>query len=72
MIIRETWEKISTQKFDDSISNSLYAEWKAPMAKCVDGLPLVSGHINANEYEKDAQRLLNVKVFRHYKEVNYI
>ena len=71
-IIRETWEKISTQKFDDSISNSLYAEWKARMAKCVEGVPLVSGHIDTEEYKKDAHRLLNVKVFRHYKEVKYI
>lgn len=69
--IRETWEKISTQKFDDKISNSLYAEWKARMASCVEGSPLVSGHINTDAYENDAKRLLYVKVFRHYKEVEY-
>lgn len=71
MEIRETWERISTLKFNDEIANSLYAEWKARMALCIQGIPLVSGHIKINGFEKDAERLLSVKVFRHYREVDY-
>ena len=69
--IKETWTKISNTKFNDKILNTLYAEWRARMAKCVEGIPLVSGHIKINGFENDADRLLNVKVFRHYKEVIY-
>ena len=58
-------------KFNDEIANSLYAEWKARMALCIQGIPLVSGHIKINGFEKDAERLLSVKVFRHYREVDY-
>lgn len=69
--IKETWTNISNMKFNDKKANTLYAEWKARMARCVEGIPLVSGHISIDGFENDADRLLNVNVFRHYKEVIY-
>lgn len=69
--IQEKWSFISDNEFTNKISKKLYCEWKARMAQCVQGIPLVSGHIKIDRFEKDAKRLTTVPVFRNHKETSY-
>lgn len=69
--IQEKWSLISDNEFTNKISKKLYCEWKARMAQCVQGIPLVSGHIKIDRFEKDAKRLTTVPVFKNHKETSY-
>lgn len=70
-IIHEKWAAISDKDFTTKTTKKLYCQWKAHLAQCVQGLPLVSGHINASQYEKDAKRFKTIKVYRNHKETIY-
>ena len=70
-LIRERWKMISDQEFTNKITKSLYCEWKARMADCVMGIPLISGHINIDRFLNDAKRLTSAPVYRSYNETKY-
>ena len=69
--IHDKWETISNTVFTTKISKNLYCEWKARLAQCVKGLPLVSGLIKIDDFLGDAKRLTTIKVFRDHKNTNY-
>ncbi|KAK8886223.1 hypothetical protein M9Y10_041682 [Tritrichomonas musculus] len=69
--IRESWINISDSLFTVEKTKSLYAEWKARLAECVMGIPMVPHHIEASIHQTSVRRLKSVPVFRNHKETQY-
>ena len=70
-MIHEKWTQVSDECFTNKITKQLYCEWKARMAQCVEGIPLVSGHIKIDRFINESKRLTTVPVFRNHKETIY-
>ena len=68
--IKDNWERISNQYFTCDTSMSLYSEWKERLYKCIQGHPLVSGHVHIEPIEKHINELLNIPVFRQNAQIN--
>ena len=62
--IKDNWERISSQYFTCNESMSLYAEWKERLYKCIQGHPLVSGHVHIEPIERQRNELVNILVYR--------
>ncbi|KAK8865122.1 hypothetical protein M9Y10_010655 [Tritrichomonas musculus] len=69
--IRESWINISDSLFTVEKTKSLYAKWKARLAECVVGIPMVPHHIEASIHQTSVMRLKSVPVFRNHKETQY-
>lgn len=69
--IRESWINISDSLFTVEKTKSLYAEWKARLAECVMGIPMVPHHIEVSIHQTSVRRLKSVPVFRNHKETQY-
>lgn len=63
--IMDNWIGISNNEFSIDISNSLYYEWRLRMKHCINGEPILSGHVEGEDgFMVNLDHLVNVTIDR--------